>query len=63
MNYVIPAQAGIQKELKLLDSPLSITGPALRRISFVRNDETRTCQTSKMILPLHLDFTLSTLSP
>jgi len=38
-KIVIPVKAGIQKLLKLLDSPVSSTGQALRRASLARNDK------------------------
>jgi len=38
-KIVIPAKAGIQKLLKLLDSPVSSTGQAQSRASLARNDK------------------------
>jgi hypothetical protein len=37
IKVVIPAQAGIQHLLKILDSPVSSTGQALRRASLEYN--------------------------
>jgi hypothetical protein len=39
IKLVIPAQAGIQNLLKILDSPVSSTGQAQSRASLVRNDK------------------------
>jgi hypothetical protein len=39
IKLVIPAQAGIQNLLIILDSPVSSTGQAHRRASLARNDK------------------------
>jgi hypothetical protein len=39
IKIVIPAKAGIQYWLIILDSPVSRTGQALRRATLARNDE------------------------
>jgi len=41
----MPAKAGIQNLLKILDSPVSSTGQALRRASLARNDKNGNCDT------------------
>jgi|GEM_PF-2195198 len=39
VNIVIPAKAGIQNMLKILDSPVSSTGQAQSRALLARNDQ------------------------
>jgi len=39
INNVMPVKAGIQKQLKILDSPVSSTGQAQSRASLARNDK------------------------
>ena len=50
IKIVIPAQAGIQNVMKILDSPVSSTGQAHRRASLARNDKNSNCD--KVFVPV-----------